>query len=101
MDLVKDVLHSIRGIPPKDVRRSLLEDMLAQAAGETRKEELHQSQVAIVHNREMAELQKRWEAVRKAEIAEQARLDKINEVRLQNLKKARRKLKRMRSKENE
>lgn len=97
MDIVKSILNEIRGVPRGDEKRSLLEDILATRAGESRKEQLYASQVKIVEERRIVELQKRWDEIRKVELLEQERLDNIQKVRLQNLKKARRKLKRMRS----
>lgn len=96
-DLARQTLQAIRGIPKKDEQRSLLEDLLAQRAGEVRAQQIHDSQVNIVVQREYAAMMKRFEEMRKAQAAEEERVRKINETRLQNLKKARRKLKRLRS----
>ena len=96
-DLARQTLQAIRGIPKKDEQRSLLEDLLAQRAGEVRAQQIHDSQVNIVVQREYAAMMKRCEEMRKAQAAEEERVRKINETRLQNLKKARRKLKRLRS----
>jgi hypothetical protein len=96
---IKNVLREIRGIPKPEVRRSLLEDLLAQTMGDSRVQEIHQSQVNIVHKREYEAQMKELDRLHKIEIAEQERQRKINEVRLQNLKKARRKLKRLRGKD--
>jgi hypothetical protein len=96
---VKSVLRSIRGIPKPEVRRSLLEDVLAQAVGENRVQEVYQSQVNIARQHEQEAWNRELERLHKIEIAEQERQDKIMEMRLQNLKKARRKLKRMRNAE--
>ena len=94
----KDVLRAIRNVPKPEVRRSLLEDLLAQEVGQTRADEIHQSQLNITRQREYENMLQRMEELRKAQAKEQERLDKIAETRLQNLKKARRKLKRLRSK---
>jgi hypothetical protein len=96
---VKDILREIRGIPKPEVRRSLLEDVLAQSVGEDRVQEVYQSQVNIFHKHEYEAQMRELERLHRIELAEQERLNKINEVRLQNLKKARRKLKRMRNAE--
>jgi len=87
-DLVHSVLNQIRGIPKKDEQRSLLEDLLAQRAGQSRKEQIHESQMKIVNDRYFAEVRKKFEEARKAE---EERMSKINEARMANLEKAREK----------
>ena len=94
----KKVLDEVRGVPKPEVRRSLLEDLLAAEMGKSSVQKIVDSQVAIVAKREYAAMMAEMEKVRKIEMAEQERQARINEMRLKNLKKARRKLKRLRSK---
>lgn len=96
---VKKVIKKVRNIPRRSDHRDISDDWLALAKANVAEQELWERDKKIKREENFRKMQYGLELKKEADQAERERQAEIAEQRLRNLRKARRALKRKRSKE--